>query len=114
MALVAKVKAIKNLQDSCASAVEYYQRHRQEIASSALSPAEVLSAVEQMQEQLSFKNVVIRRGSYPLTDSMMDDNFSILQRELEFCQSCIRAVSGTKGTSSNGNGEAIAVKYAKW
>ena len=118
IALVAKVKAIKNLQDSCASAVEYYQRHRQEIASSALSPAEVLSAVEQMQEQLSFKNVVIRRGSYPLTDSMMDDNFSILQRELEFCQSCIGAVSGTisgtKETSSNGNGEAIAVKYAKW
>lgn len=114
VALVAKVKAIKNLQDSCASAVEYYRQHRQEIATSALSPAEVLSAVEQMQEQLSFKNVVIRRGSYPLTDSMMDDNFSILQRELEFCQSCIGAVSRTKGTSSNGNGEAIAVKYAKW
>jgi hypothetical protein len=47
--------------------------------------SEVVAAIERMQEPLSVKNVVIQRGMYPLMDAMMDDNFSILQQELEYC-----------------------------
>jgi hypothetical protein len=56
-----------------------------------LARTEVVATVGRMKESFSVvQNVVIRRGMYPLTETMMDDNFSILQQELEFCVSCIR------------------------
>jgi hypothetical protein len=118
VALANKVKQVEKAQQSCASASAYYEMNRREIANSSLAPAEVVAAVERMQEQLSVKNVVIRRGMYPLTDAMMDDNFSILQQELEYCECCLRkAKKQSKHAASpggGGNGDAIVAKYPKW
>ena len=114
VALAAKVKAIKKLQQSCQSAEDHYRQNRPEIANSSLAPTEDVFDVGRMQEKLSVKNVIVMRGSYPLTDAMMDENFSILQQELDFCQSCLGAAGVGKNISQNGQGDAIAVKYSKW
>jgi hypothetical protein len=116
VALANKVKRATKMQQSSTSATEYYERNQREIAVSALAPAEVVAAVERMKEQLSDKNHVIRRGMYPLTDAMMDDNFSILQQELEFSETCLResAKVAKYAPSSSKTSEAIVVKYSKW
>lgn len=81
----------KRYQTRQAVAQDYYRNYRPRLANSALAPSEVIAAVERMQEQLSSKHgIVVRRGMYPLTDAMMDDNFSILQEELDFCHKCLK------------------------
>jgi hypothetical protein len=118
MALANKVKQVTKMQQSDSSASEYYQRNRREIANSCLAPTEVVAAVEHMKESFSVQNVVIRRGMYPLTDAMMDDNFSILQQELEFCASCLKVAAEEKsrhtGATGRGTREVVAMKYSKW
>jgi hypothetical protein len=137
LTLVAEVKGVKAQQQKCGYAADYYQRIRPEKARSALSSEEVLGAIERMQEQISVKNVIIRRGSYPLTDAMMDDNFTILRRELNLCRASLAAgtqasvprygsIGGhispqqtktvmSPGENSTSSNEAcIAVKYSKW
>lgn len=109
VALADKLKRVQRAQQSSVASIEYYEANQLGKANSSLAPAEVVAAVERMQEQLSVKHVVIRRGMYPLTDAMMDDNFSILQQELELCESCIRTAETKKDTI-----EATAAKYPKW
>jgi hypothetical protein len=137
LTLVAEVKCVKVQQQNCGYAADYYQRIRPEKARSALSSEEVLGAIERMQEQISVKNVIIRRGSYPLTDAMMDDNFTILRRELNLCRASLAAGRQANGprcgsigphisphqaktvmspgeNSTSSNEACIAVKYSKW
>jgi len=91
VALVEKVKHVQDLlQRAAPSAMEFYETNKPPVPKSCLGADEVLAVVERMREQLSFTDVIIRRGSYPVTDAMMDDNFTILQSELEFCETCLR------------------------
>lgn len=94
VALVEKVKVAQERLHRVSRAfpdlLDFYDHHKPSVPKSCLSACEVLAVVERMREQLSFTHTVIRRGSYPVTDATMDDNFSILQKELEFCESCLR------------------------
>jgi len=80
-----------------------------------LDPTHVISAVERMKNALSNKGndmVVVTKGMYPLTDSMLEESFEILQKELERCEEWYdqRKLVGNNKRKA----EAIAVKYAKW
>ncbi len=91
VALVEKVKFVQGLVQRASPAItEFYEQHKPSVPKSCLSAEEVLAVVERMREQLSRTDVTVRRGLYPVTDATMDDNFSILQKELEFCESCLR------------------------
>lgn len=91
VALVEKVKVVQErLHRASPDIVDFYDHHKPSVPRSCLSAGEVLAVVERMREQLSRTDIVIRRGSYPVTDATMDDNFSILQKELDFCESCLR------------------------
>jgi hypothetical protein len=98
-----------------------------------LEASEVISAVTRMQDHLlsasakqhdqhdttsvSSRFPKIARGSYPMTDSLIDDSFAILQREFDRCQrngdSNKKARRGSSSQSKKAK-EAIAIKYSKW
>ena len=93
-----------------------------------LDPSEVISAVTRMHERLLSSSSCashpprILRGSYPMIDSLLDDSFGILQREVERCRSMAVSTpisqphlppsSGKKIKSTSK--EVIAIKYSKW
>lgn len=94
-------------------------------ASSEMDPQQVIHAVTRMQQQHLMRNYqdaapVIKRGTYHMTDSLLNENFHILQQEMERCNKWIAAAKEKKKafkkvkSSSESGGEAIAVKYAKW
>ena len=113
VALAEKVKSALEKLQLCESAEAYYKSNVSEKARSSLKPSEVMAVVERMREKLSFNNIIIQRGMYPLTDAIMEDNFTILQKELELCQASLSAAQRAK-VAPPGQSEAIAVKYAKW
>jgi hypothetical protein len=86
---------------------------------SMLDPNQVIAAVTRMKAALSNKQdtdmPVVRKGTYPLTDSMLEESFEVLQKELERCESWYEQRKlNAAGGKRNANGEPIVVKYAKW
>ena len=113
VALAAKVTAAMEKLQSCELAKEYYKRNAPDKARSSLKPSEVVAVVERMKDKFSTRNFVVRRGMYPMTDAIMEDNFMILQKELELCQASLATAQHAK-VASPGQTDAIAVKYSKW
>lgn len=77
--------------------------------------SQLMDAVERFHIHLLLQesNEVIRRGMFPITDSVMDDALSALQAELESYET--ESMDGNDDTSSTARSkkEAIAIKYSK-
>ncbi len=57
------------------------------INASRMDPREVLAVVDRMQQQLSSeKKPMVYRGTFPLTDSILEESLLILQTEVERCE----------------------------
>jgi hypothetical protein len=111
LALAAKVKGMREsmTQEAPSPGVQH------------MDPGQVLGAVDRIQARFMFKgqvNSVVIKGMYPLTDSMMDESFHILQKELERCEAWYdlkkKARTAHSKRRTTGDDEAIAVKYSKW
>lgn len=122
-ALVSLSKKVKNLhhllQRGGFDALKYYEQNMPVTPKSSLTSKEVMDFVEHLREGLSIPNVIIRRGAYPVTDASLDDNFAILHRELEHCESSIRKTSTMANspgeyTTTHSNSNSSSTKYAKW
>lgn len=90
VALAEKLKKVRKLREELPKSTGYFMEYQPSTSKSTMPPNEVLEIVERLRERYSFPSVNIRRGMYPLTDAMMDDNFTILQRDLEICQEVLR------------------------
>lgn len=114
--LVSLSKKVKNLhqilQRGAPEARIYYEQNMPATPKSSLTSKEVMDFVERLREGLSSSSIIIRRGAYPVTDATLDDNFGILQRELEYCESCIRKAATALASASSSS--SSSGKYAKW
>jgi hypothetical protein len=111
LALAAKVKGMREsmIQEATSPGVQH------------MDPAQVLGAVDRIQARFVSRgqvSSVVVKGMYPLTDSMMDESFQILQKELERCEAWYEQKKTKQKTPSKrrttGDDEAIALKYSKW
>jgi len=117
--LVSLSKKVKNLHQmlkrGAPEALIYYEQNVPATPKSALTSKEVMAFVMRLREHLSTPTLVIRRGAYPVTDASLDDNIAILQREVEYCESCIRkAVSLVTAPAESTAALSCSTKYAKW
>jgi hypothetical protein len=118
-ALVALSKKVKNLHQilrrGAPEALIYYEQNMPATPKSALTSKEVMAFVQRLRQDLSNPSIVIRRGMFPVTDASLDDNFAILQRELEYCESCIRkAATLVTAPADLMSSPSCSSKYAKW
>jgi hypothetical protein len=111
LALAVKVKGMREsmIQEAPSPGVQH------------MDPAQVLGAVDRIQARFMSKgqvSSVVVKGMYPLTDSMMEESFQILQKELERCEAwCYQKKKARKTPSkrrTTGDEEVIVVKYSKW
>ena len=114
-ALLAKATKVKGMREK----MEMNSAGAPTTNGSMLDPNQVIAAVTRMKTALSNKQgtdmPVVRKGTYPLTDSMLEESFEVLQKELERCESWYEQRKlNAAGGKRNANGEPIVVKYAKW
>lgn len=95
--LAIKVKQVRSNMVA-AECCQHGSNKRAKRSNSALDPAEVMSAVQRLQEQLLslgptqsvLDQQVIHRGVYPITDSIVDDSLDTLQYELDRCMRALK------------------------
>ena len=118
-ALVSLCKKVKNmhqiLRGGAPEAQIYYEQNMPATPKSALTSNEVMAFVQRLRQDLSNPSTVIRRGTFPVTDASLDDNFAILRRELEYCESCIRKTATLVNAPAKSiSSPCCSSKYAKW
>lgn len=103
LAMATKVKEIRHAMDA-----DYVPAS---MSPSSLDPNHVIAAVARIKQAFVSKASdvpIVQKGTYPLTDSMIDESFEILQKEAERCEEWYKQREVGK------LGKRIANKYAKW
>ena len=118
LAQAAKVKSMREAMDVDVAAPSSSTAPR-----SVMDPRQVIAAVTRMKNAHCNKGEdmpVVRRGTYPLTDSMLEESFDILHKELVRCEQWYEqrkqndTAAKQTGSKRKAGSESIAVKYAKW
>jgi Homeobox KN domain len=130
LTIASKVKAIQKKISHLAICPPAMSEYRPK---TALQPNEVLQAVERMQQALAAKTTppntpppkTIKRGRYPITDSLMEDAMLLLQKQYDMEQQRYKHQQPHPSPVAHFNNKRsrtsplmtatpITVKYAKW